>query len=431
MYKLNKLNIHVKQPFGMSIFQPNGKFEQVNGIGCDILELLTSPKNFEELLRILLSFYDVGKDLLFKDLKSFINNCEKRKIIIKSNYFDTSEIKIYGNSINTTITQADIELTYRCNYRCNYCYVDKRDDSIIRFDEWKQIIINLVDRGVLQVSLTGGDPLLHPDFPQIIQLLNSYSVKVQVFTTGYKVPENNLKALLNADINFVHVSLDSLNKERNDENRIAIDGSSATENTLEFIKILKKHNINIVLGSLIKPDYLKEDLYDISKFAIENNIKVRFGGIVKRSIEKNNQYDKDILPPKKYSLIEETLNSFKFTEDFYESEITDGVCDDYFPCKFLSGFIAISPLGKIKPCLESKEYFKKHILDFEDMHCDIRDFRVLNNTKLYKYISNIGLEFKPNPDTWCKNCMDFSECNGCSIAGYYCRMIKNKIKEDM
>ena len=292
----------------------------------------------------------------------------------------------------------------------------------MRYDDWKKIIDNLVKKGLMQVSLTGGDPLLHPDFPQIIQLLNRHKLKVQVFTTGHKIPQRNLDALLRSELNFVHVSLDSLDKTRNDAHRISKDGSSATENTLNFIRLLKDHKINIAMGVLVKPGQMEKDLHEISKFAIENKITARFSGIVKRGIEESITYDSEILPPSAYSLLNNITEQYDSENEYLEFEPA-GCTDNKLTCKFNLGFIAIGPTGFVRPCLESETFFTQHIPEQMSEKIDVFSFEYLEETSFFQHLSTIDPQNMPDPDGWCSGCEKISACLGCILAGNRCKSV--------
>ena len=69
-----------------------------------------------------------------------------------------------------------IELTDRCNLSCLHCYINQpAGDQVTRqnemsTDEVKAIIDKITDAGCLYLLLTGGEPLLRPDFTEIIQV---------------------------------------------------------------------------------------------------------------------------------------------------------------------------------------------------------------------------------------------------------------------
>ena len=69
-----------------------------------------------------------------------------------------------------------------CNYRCTYCmpleeypdsyvFADKKDR--LSFDEITRIVSIFVDLGVSKIRITGGEPLLRKDLPNLISSINA------------------------------------------------------------------------------------------------------------------------------------------------------------------------------------------------------------------------------------------------------------------
>jgi MoaA/NifB/PqqE/SkfB family radical SAM enzyme len=80
---------------------------------------------------------------------------------------------------------AYLELTYACNWRCVFCY-NPRHHDLRRLNgvEWIAVLDSLRSVGVLQVTLTGGEPLAHPEFFDIAQAARSRAFAIRIFTNG-------------------------------------------------------------------------------------------------------------------------------------------------------------------------------------------------------------------------------------------------------
>lgn len=71
--------------------------------------------------------------------------------------------------------QSNFELTPRCNFRCKMCYVRLDAEEIplqgreLSTAEWIRLGEQAVDAGTLSVTLTGGEPLMRPDFAEIYE----------------------------------------------------------------------------------------------------------------------------------------------------------------------------------------------------------------------------------------------------------------------
>jgi MoaA/NifB/PqqE/SkfB family radical SAM enzyme len=100
---------------------------------------------------------------------------------------------------------ASIELTRRCNLRCTYCGAGEAEESELDAADWARIIDDLAASGTLRVSFSGGEPLLHPALPELVELCARLGMGVQVNTNG-TLPES-LEPLL-PRLSSVVVSLD-------------------------------------------------------------------------------------------------------------------------------------------------------------------------------------------------------------------------------
>ncbi|HEY5143924.1 MAG TPA: GTP 3',8-cyclase MoaA [Solirubrobacteraceae bacterium] len=113
-----------------------------------------------------------------------------------------------------------ISVTDRCNFRCQYCmpaeglpWLDR--DDVLTFEEITRLVGLLADMGVADVRLTGGEPLVRRDFPQLAAMLAALPgiEDLSVTTNGFLL-ERDAEALVAAGIDRFNVSIDSLQQDR-------------------------------------------------------------------------------------------------------------------------------------------------------------------------------------------------------------------------
>jgi MoaA/NifB/PqqE/SkfB family radical SAM enzyme len=79
-----------------------------------------------------------------------------------------------------------LELTYACNLDCFFCYNDKKaEGERLGLAHYEQLLDDLVGMQTLNVTLTGGEPLLHPNFFEIGRAANERGFVVRVKTGGH------------------------------------------------------------------------------------------------------------------------------------------------------------------------------------------------------------------------------------------------------
>ncbi len=83
----------------------------------------------------------------------------------------------------------EIDLTWRCNNACRHCWISlpagsAEKDRELSFDEIRRIADEARALGCRQWNITGGEPLLRPDFPEIFEYLTSRSATYSLNTNG-------------------------------------------------------------------------------------------------------------------------------------------------------------------------------------------------------------------------------------------------------
>jgi len=97
---------------------------------------------------------------------------------------------------STRFVAASIEVTDRCNVRCVHCYLDGRSTPFMGADAWFGVMDKLEAEGVIWLQLTGGEPLAHPDFPQLYARAWDLGFVLTVLTNGTRLAESVITQLL-------------------------------------------------------------------------------------------------------------------------------------------------------------------------------------------------------------------------------------------
>jgi GTP 3',8-cyclase len=118
------------------------------------------------------------------------------------------------------ISDLRVSVTDRCNFRCQYCMPAEglpwlERSEILSFEEIERLVRLLVAIGVEDVRLTGGEPLVRREFPSLVAMLARIEGlrDLSLTTNGYLL-ERDARALVEAGINRVNVSIDSLQRDR-------------------------------------------------------------------------------------------------------------------------------------------------------------------------------------------------------------------------
>jgi cyclic pyranopterin phosphate synthase len=113
-----------------------------------------------------------------------------------------------------------ISVTDRCNLRCQYCmpeadYVWLPRESLLTFEEIATLVDVFGDGGVDRVSITGGEPLLRRNLPELIELLAGRAAITDLaLTTNGVLLAAQAGALRAAGLHRITISLDTLRRDR-------------------------------------------------------------------------------------------------------------------------------------------------------------------------------------------------------------------------
>lgn len=152
-----------------------------------------------DALRLCNGRINVDLPLISGELRDLLPVLEKNGIIEPCRNGETIDpIQEYRRFPARYIECAHWSVTGRCNYRCRHCYMSAPDakygeldhDAVIRMAH------EIGDCGILQVTLTGGEPLLRSDFLDIVDALLEQEIRIkQIYTNGALVNETLLKEL--------------------------------------------------------------------------------------------------------------------------------------------------------------------------------------------------------------------------------------------
>lgn len=108
------------------------------------------------------------------------------------------------------------ELTYRCPLQCPYCSNPlelMKANRECNSAQWIALFTEAADMGVLQVHLSGGEPTLRQDLPQLIDALFSRGVYTNLITAGVGGALKQLPALVEAGLDHVQLSVQGTNSK--------------------------------------------------------------------------------------------------------------------------------------------------------------------------------------------------------------------------
>lgn len=257
-----------------------------------------------------------------------------------------------------------------CNLRCKMCgAVDARkNESNLNLEEIGQISDVLDKLGAGVIILTGGEPFLREDLPEVVKIFAKTNIEVRLQTNGILATEEKVKEVINAGLSDVSISLDTLNPEKQDYICNLKGGWHRIINSLAlFSEYLPKKGAMSIINTVVSRINIK-DIAQMVRFATKigfyNSImpvhlSTTDGFIIRKEAEPfafSKEYHQDI--DKTYSdLIKmkkqgyNVHNTYKFLKGSVEFLKYKKI---YWKCDSPDLYFSISPQGIFLPCVDLK-----------------------------------------------------------------------------
>lgn len=300
---------------------------------------------------------------IFDKLTSFSIelNCKDKKIL---------RINTIHQYKNIPLEHIGLEITNRCNLRCKHCWQGKKiTNSDLNIDSINKVFKLCEKFGTLTVRISGGEPFLHNNIWEILDLAKRSHLSIILGTNGTLINKNTIKRLKCYPINLIDISLDGHNSKIHDNFRRKL---GSFNKSLKAIKELINAGFRVNIKTVINR-YNVDYIVNMAEF-INNEIKDIFGWTLKDMIPYGNA-------KKNYNIIfpdpEHLWNSFKdlvnwikinnpkFQIESYPLQLlininnaTSANKEIKTPCGYKKNYLYIDSSGNIKCCALIKGVFK-------------------------------------------------------------------------
>lgn len=268
------------------------------------------------------------------------------------------------DSYGRTINYLRVSVTKRCNLNCSYCGACNESDSAeLTAEQIEKIVRAFASCGINKVRLTGGEPLVRKDICDIAERIKKIEgIKKLALTTNGTGLKEKAKALKNAGITAINISLDTTDKEQYKK----LTGFDGLQRVFDGIEECERVGLSpIRLNAVLirgQNDSQAESLINIAR---DRKIDVRFIELMPFSDEGEN----DQLVVKGGAILRQfpflkpinssATNFEKSVAKYYEADgfkgrigfitpISDKFCNECNRIRLLSD-------GKVKVCLGNDE----------------------------------------------------------------------------
>jgi MoaA/NifB/PqqE/SkfB family radical SAM enzyme len=168
---------------------------------------------------------------------------------------------------------AHVVVTRRCNLACTYCSEFDDFSKPVDLNEMLRRIDRLAALGTTAITLTGGEPLLHPQLDEIIRRVRSHGILAILVTNGYLLTPGRIQNLNAAGLDRMQISVDNIRPDQVSKKSLKV-----LDQKLRWLSEIAEFPVNIhtVVGACTEHP---EDALTIAKQAAELGL-ISTAGIV-------------------------------------------------------------------------------------------------------------------------------------------------------
>ena len=314
-----------------------------------------------------------------------------------------------------------------CDQRCKHCYIFSEDNhkELHRMD-WEQIQYTLAECEKMcekmnakpYFFITGGDPILHPDFWKLLELLHEKDIQFTLMGNPFHLNDEVCKRMKELGCEKYQLSIDGMEKTHDYFRK---PGSFKT--TLEKIDCINKAGMRSVIMTTVSGTNIKEIPEIIDTVVQYKADTFAFGRYCPTSLEKSRQEGSYISPKDYRDLLDKCYQKFQEYKD----------SDTWFYYKDHLWTLYLYEIGEFK----IDETLSPNLI-YDGCHCGSGHFTILPNGDLYacrRMESKVGNLFEENLwNVWkssqmdeyrryndfekCKDCELLRFCRGCPAVSY-------------
>src|SRR5580698_282744 len=234
----------------------------------------------------------------------------------------------------------------RCNLACTYCNEFDDFSKPVATDLMLRRVDKLKDLGTSVVTISGGEPLLHPDLDDIIHRMHERRVVSGLITNGYLLTADRIQRLNNAGLEWLQISIDNVNPDEVSKKSLKVLDRK--------LQLLAEHadfhvNINSVVGSGVSHP---QDALTIGKRALELGFSSTIGIIHDGSgqVQPLNDEERRIYHEM------QSLEKSSFTRiNAFQDNIAKGQSNDW-RCRAGARYLYICEDGLVHYCSQQRGY---------------------------------------------------------------------------
>lgn len=215
-----------------------------------------------------------------KELKQGLTSVEMNKREQLKNEKPRAYEKIikYKNKVRNgeSIAILQFQYDYTCNFKCEHCAVlgfqGRKDGRCFTISDVKELSRQADEMGLAHIVITGGEPLVFPDFDEIVEAIDPTKFYITSDTNGWFLDFEKAMHLKEIGVDKIQLSIDSLNAEEHDSFR---HKKGSHERAMKAVDACLKAGLNIIISTVVtKPRIRSQEFKDFLDFFTNRGVGV-------------------------------------------------------------------------------------------------------------------------------------------------------------
>lgn len=137
-----------------------------------------------------------------------------------------------------------LNITNKCNLACRHCYLGKPGSTHIEYHLFEKAVSQFEYLGGLKLMISGGEPLLHPEFWNLMEILPSYELRAVLLSNGTLI-DTKVAQKLSSYVHEVQVSIDGISSHD------LLRGKGSYKKAMRGISCLRRADIPVSIATMV------------------------------------------------------------------------------------------------------------------------------------------------------------------------------------
>lgn len=264
-YKLDAaFNLEEKDDKYLFTDLENGNWFRTNKAGKDYLSLFNGETSVHEIAKIIAEREGFPISVIEKQLGAFIEKAVNRKLLLPSNALhETISVEFcpYPNDLW-------IHVTDLCNMNCPFCYSSSGKDGAryLELDKVLRFVSAIPHEFRKNIIISGGEPLLYPELPALVQELKAMDFTITVISNG--TAKNERYGEIIPYIDTLQISIDGPTEEVYSKTR----GAGHFKKAISTLEYAHENGMKNIVVSFTTNNYNISSIQDMAEFAMLHHV---------------------------------------------------------------------------------------------------------------------------------------------------------------